>query len=133
MPFDLSKSSLTLALSYLHEQGYEYKGKFNEDYEETGTIEGSYTFLCILDDIDSDYTHKYVKECGYEMSHYSNLTDLMNNVGIIFCGGMYTAVGIYVEDTNISSEYLCNMNFIVPDGDTPNKMNLCTQYMNYQS
>lgn len=121
-PMDLSKESLSDALKWLDTEQY----KESLDLKMTATTEagGDYCFLYVSDDYNCNnlnYCHEYY----YTLDYYNEVESMMDDVGIIFCGGMYTAVGIFHKGLPISTEYLCHMNHVVPPGKQ-----LCKAYLN---
>lgn len=114
MELDLREVTLWEACTWLTEQGYtEDPTKTMQLADGEGT--GEYCFLYVSDDHDGHNLH-YCSEYYYCRNYYHDIGDMMSDVGVIFCGGMYTAVGIFHHGQPITKENITNMNHIVPLG-----------------
>lgn len=112
MELDLREVTLWEACAWLTEQGY------TEDPAEImngAQNSGEYCFLYVSDDY---YGHnlRYCREYYYCLNYYDDMCSMMGDVGVIFCGGMYTAIGIFHHGQPITKEHIRNMGHSVPLG-----------------
>jgi hypothetical protein len=107
---ELNSMTLEQALDGLREQGFSNTyTKFKKDSVKR------YAVLCVC---DSSKDEIYLYECGYILEYYDDIDDAMSYIGCIFCGGVYTAIGLYDNGMPIANEYLDNISFTVPNGNT---------------
>ena len=75
--------------------------------------EGAYCFLYVSDDYNCENL-QYCREYYYSRNYYDDEYSMLCDIGIISCGGMYTAIGTYLNGHPLMLDI--DMNYIVPHG-----------------
>lgn len=108
---DLSQVSFESAQQWLDKEGYK---AHNSTCCAGAANVGDYCLLYVTEPEDS----QYYRDSEYVVSYYKDLDTMLNMVGILFCGGNYTAIGIFNKGKPISKETIRNISFMVPVGST---------------
>ena len=112
---DISSGTLKEALEFMKNEQY----ILLENVQDLTDLPKNYDYTLIdVYDIETNPDAKNYAEYGYSIQKFKTLDDAMDVIGCIACGGLYTAVGLYYKNINITKK-IRNMIHYVPLGKTP--------------
>jgi len=116
---DMQSANIKLSniIDFLQAEKYEIKANEGKDTD-------PYCVILIYDS-ESVPDAVYYRDYGYGLRYFQTLQEAMSWVGIIFCGGMYTSVGLFRNQDNITKQYIINMDHFIPRGGEPSGDDIC--------
>ena len=62
---------------------------------------------------------KFHRELGFTVRRFSSYEDLDDWLECLFCGGLYTAVAIFIKGRNVTRSFEASMATFIPLGNCP--------------
>lgn len=106
---ETTSCTLRTLQQFLKEEGYK------QTYAEG---EGEFSVV-VIPDLDSceEAEPEFFRDLGFMICIFPDYDDLDDWLEGLYCGGLYTAVAIFIKGRNVTRAFSCNFETFIPNGN----------------